>query len=57
MSVCCGVVEALSYPRERDQPLPPVELVGSTGDPVIDDIVRKIVGVFETAFPGRIASY
>lgn len=37
--------------------MPPVELVGSTGDPVIDDIVRKIVGVFETAFPGRIASY
>jgi len=32
-------------------------LVGSTGDPIIDDIVRKIVGVFETAFPGRIASY
>jgi hypothetical protein len=37
--------------------LPPVELVGSTGDPFMDNIALEVIDAFETAFPGRIASY
>jgi hypothetical protein len=34
-----------------------IELLLSTGDPFVDAILRGVVGVFETAFPGRVRGY
>ena len=37
--------------------MPALELLVSTGDPVVDDVLRGVVGLYELVFPGRVRGY
>jgi hypothetical protein len=37
--------------------MPAIELLVSTGDPVVDDVLRGVVGLYELVFPGRVRGY